>query len=484
MTRPGSAGRRGWSPSGAAVHRPEHLGASGVARTGDRTSERCGPRDQRASAGSRRSSDQAPANSAIAIDVMMAMRRPVSLDRDALRISGRSRRTCALLRPVDDPRHARRPLVGGRWPPSRSVRASRHRARSGRNGNVTSSNRGSRHRPGQYDSPHAPLQGAGDRPALHQARRGRQDRHHPDPGLRQGPGGREGDPQDHQPVRGAPGALHPRVADALPRPRRSWTRSRRPRSSRRTWRIREDLALFAAGETMLEAVDKVAEEHERNVRLVLLLLAGLRALDDGARRSRRRRRVVPAEAAVAVRVPSRAHARAPCAARPTRSCSRPAWAAPSAPTCAEGGAAPRLTRARSAASQQLAVADLSEAGDVTAAGRPGPQGVARAALRVRRVPPGAPDEVAPDAREDRAVSSYLPDIDPRARARRTSAIVMDGNGRWATQRGLQRTEGHARGGGGARRHGRGRRRGRPASGSRCSRSPPRTGAGPRPRSCT
>ncbi len=43
--------------------------------------------------------------------------------------------------------------------------------------------------------------------------------------------------------------------------------------------IREDLALFAAGETMLEAVDRVAEEHERNVRLTMLLLAGCRALD-------------------------------------------------------------------------------------------------------------------------------------------------------------------------------------------------------------
>jgi DNA repair protein RecO (recombination protein O) len=43
--------------------------------------------------------------------------------------------------------------------------------------------------------------------------------------------------------------------------------------------IRGDLALFAAGETMLEAVDKVAEEHERNVRLFLLLLGGLRALE-------------------------------------------------------------------------------------------------------------------------------------------------------------------------------------------------------------
>ncbi len=44
--------------------------------------------------------------------------------------------------------------------------------------------------------------------------------------------------------------------------------------------IREDLALFAAGETMLEAVDRVAEEHEKNLRVTLLLLAGCRALDE------------------------------------------------------------------------------------------------------------------------------------------------------------------------------------------------------------
>jgi DNA repair protein RecO (recombination protein O) len=43
--------------------------------------------------------------------------------------------------------------------------------------------------------------------------------------------------------------------------------------------IRDDLSLFAAAETMVEAVDKVAEEHERNVPLVVLLLNGLRALD-------------------------------------------------------------------------------------------------------------------------------------------------------------------------------------------------------------
>src|SRR5919202_6507165 len=44
-------------------------------------------------------------------------------------------------------------------------------------------------------------------------------------------------------------------------------------------RLRGDLDLIAAGETMLEAVDRVAEEHERNVRLFLLLLAGLRSLE-------------------------------------------------------------------------------------------------------------------------------------------------------------------------------------------------------------
>ncbi|HYU58326.1 MAG TPA: DNA repair protein RecO [Actinomycetota bacterium] len=43
--------------------------------------------------------------------------------------------------------------------------------------------------------------------------------------------------------------------------------------------VRDDFALFSAGEAMLETADKVAEEHERNVPLFLLLLNGLRALD-------------------------------------------------------------------------------------------------------------------------------------------------------------------------------------------------------------
>ncbi len=48
-------------------------------------------------------------------------------------------------------------------------------------------------------------------------------------------------------------------------------------------RLRGSFDLIAAGETMLEATDRVAEEHERNVRLFLLLLAGLRSLDRGPR---------------------------------------------------------------------------------------------------------------------------------------------------------------------------------------------------------
>src|SRR5919109_4854519 len=82
-----------------------------------------------------------------------------------------------------------------------------------------------------------------------------------------------------------------------------------------------------------------------------------------------------------------------------------------------------------------------------ARGGPGP------AVRLRRVPPGATDAQpappggaatgAPRARRP-AVSSFLPDLD-RARAPRHVAIVMDGNGRWAAQRGLPRTKGHEAG---------------------------------------
>src|SRR5439155_27241705 len=76
--------------------------------------------------------------------------------------------------------------------------------------------------------------------------------------------------------------------------------------------------------------------------------------------------------------------------------------------------------------------------------RAGPTPVPLPVVRLRRVPPGATDEVGPHAGEDGAVSSYLHDID-RAKVPEHVAIVMDGNGRWATQRGLPRTEGHGAG---------------------------------------
>jgi DNA repair protein RecO (recombination protein O) len=45
--------------------------------------------------------------------------------------------------------------------------------------------------------------------------------------------------------------------------------------------IREDYLRFAAGEAILEATDRVAEDRERNVRQFMLLLGALRALDGG-----------------------------------------------------------------------------------------------------------------------------------------------------------------------------------------------------------
>src|SRR5947209_2803974 len=45
--------------------------------------------------------------------------------------------------------------------------------------------------------------------------------------------------------------------------------------------VREDYERFAAGEAILEATDRVAEERERNVRQFMLLLGALRALGGG-----------------------------------------------------------------------------------------------------------------------------------------------------------------------------------------------------------
>ena len=126
--------------------------------------------------------------------------------------------------------------------------------------------------------------------------------------------------------------------------------------------ISEDLALFAAGETMLEAVDKVAEEHEKNVRLVLLLLGGMRALeakprDPGAVAESFMLKLLslsgyhPSLTACAV-----------CGAKDPQLFSA-AMGGAVCPSCAEGGVAHVSTGAL-AHLQQLAVVDLNDAGDV------------------------------------------------------------------------------------------------------------------------
>ncbi len=206
--------------------------------------------------------------------------------------------------------------------------------------------------------------------------------------------------------------------------------------------IRDDLALFAAGETMLEAVDKVAEEHERNVRLALLLLSGLRALDAGPTDPA----AVTESFVLKLLSLSGFHpaltACAGCGSADVRLWSAASGGAVCADLCGrrrrpgEPGRARPPRPSRDHRSRR-------DRGD-RRRGRPAPARGQGSAVRVRGVPPGAPDEVGADAREDRAVSSYLSDID-RTKVPAHVAIVMDGNGRWATQRGLPRTEGHGAG---------------------------------------
>ena len=125
--------------------------------------------------------------------------------------------------------------------------------------------------------------------------------------------------------------------------------------------IREDLARFAAGETMLEAVDKVAEEHEKNLRVTLLLLAGCRALDA--------RPADPAAVAESFMLkllslsglPSGAHG--VCGVQRTRSasCGPPVSAARSAADVPSRGAS-SCSRAALDYLATLALADLNDAG--------------------------------------------------------------------------------------------------------------------------
>jgi DNA repair protein RecO (recombination protein O) len=129
--------------------------------------------------------------------------------------------------------------------------------------------------------------------------------------------------------------------------------------------IRDDLALFAAGETMLEAVDRVSEEHERNTRLALLLLSGVRAIDA----------VPPDPAAVAesfmlklLSLSGFHPALTACAVcgRPDPELFDAAQGGAVCPTCAEPGAG-YVSSASLRLLHDLALADLGEAGVAPAA---------------------------------------------------------------------------------------------------------------------
>jgi DNA repair protein RecO (recombination protein O) len=124
--------------------------------------------------------------------------------------------------------------------------------------------------------------------------------------------------------------------------------------------IRDNLALFAAGETMLEAVDKVAEEHERNVRLALLLLSGLRALDE---RPADPAAVTESFVLKLLSLSGFHPALTACAVCGTRDVRL--WSAASGgavcPACAEGGAAP-VTPDALGLLAHLATTDLGEVG--------------------------------------------------------------------------------------------------------------------------
>jgi DNA repair protein RecO (recombination protein O) len=129
--------------------------------------------------------------------------------------------------------------------------------------------------------------------------------------------------------------------------------------------ISEDLALFAAGETMLEAVDKIAEEHEKNVRLVLLLLGGMRALE-----ARPRDPGAVAESFMLKLLSLSGYhpsltACAVCGAKDPQLFSA-AMGGAVCPSCAEGGVA-HVSAGALGYLQQLAAVDLNDAGNVVEA---------------------------------------------------------------------------------------------------------------------
>src|SRR5512132_1243742 len=288
---------------------------------------------------------------------------------------------------------------------------------------------------------HAPLQGTRRRPTSDQAGRGRQDRDGHDPGLGQGSGRGQGRPQDHQPVRRAPRALHARLPDGLPGPKLPRHhqpgrdhlpvsgRSGRPRSVRGGGNHARGGGQGGRGARAERSPVPPAPHRPPGA-------------PGSAGRPRGRRGILPALAPFPVGVP------------PKPLGMRGVWPARSRPVRQRAGRSgvPFLRRARRGPG--LTRGSRAPCGARRRRARQGgrrdgrsvrAERSSRVAVRVRRVPPGAADEEpSHPGPEPGAVSTYLTDID-RDRVPVHIGIVMDGNGRWATQRGLPRTEGHAAG---------------------------------------
>ncbi len=209
--------------------------------------------------------------------------------------------------------------------------------------------------------------------------------------------------------------------------------------------LREDYDRVVAGTAMLEAVDQVAQEREAAIRLYLLLVRALRALDGGPRDPSV---VLDAFLLKLMALEGYRPALAECAG----------CGAKGQPRCfsiARGGGAVRaLPHRRGVDPGRRHHAPAGRA----ARRRPGhhrrhrarpglPARGRRPGQGLRRVPPGPPPARLPPggplmpSRNPRALP---PDLDPKGVPDHV-AIVMDGNGRWAGAKGLPRNKGHEAG---------------------------------------
>ena len=234
------------------------------------------------------------------------------------------------------------------------------------------------------------------------------------------------------------------------------TPSRRPRRSSRTASgSPRDYGRYTAGTAVLETAERLtAEEREPSLRLYLLVVGALRALADGehAADAGARRVHPPGDGDRRLRAGPR-RLRALRRARARTATSRSRWAAWSAASTGR----PAPPRSSPAALELMAALLCGDWTVADARRRPDAARDQRAGGGVPAVAPRARPAVAAAgrARVRRRAAAVRPPTPHPSGARppdipadlvpRHVAMVMDGNGRWAKQRGLPRTAGHEQG---------------------------------------